>query len=318
MKTFLQILLLFLGLSTIDAQSSIQIQINHLLDAEPFELSANSQNDLNHDFMLERLEYYLSTFIIEHDGGQIIEVEDLYVLIDMAENPENTIIDLGEFDIQTIERVKFHFGIDKVANHADPALWPEDHPLAPKFPSMHWGWAAGYRFIALEGMSGPNVDQMLQFHCIGDEFYKELNFPVTKTEGNVHTVEIEAEYSKLLSNIDISNGLILHGNLGAIQTLAANLQEKVFTAAEITITKDNDLVRTFEVYPNPSPNHQIFLNVDVAGSNPSIQLIDIMGRTILNAPYSSNQLVVPGSGIYFLTLVDVNGKTLASRKVIVQ
>lgn len=321
MKKLLPTILLLLCSFLIYSQSSVTIKINHLLAGEVFERNIDSKNNLNNDFMIDRLEYYLSTFSIVHDEGQVTPIDDLYVLVGMGDKQgpiDPLIIELGEYDIQSIEGINFYFGIDEEANHGDPALWPEGHPLAPRFPSMHWGWAAGYRFIALEGLSGSNIDQELQFHCIGDEFYKELSFPVSLSGENSYEIEIDAEYSNLLSNIDISNGLILHGNLGDIQTLATNLNERVFTAAEVTSLEESELEDFFEVYPNPSTNGIISIKADAVESDNVIQVYDAMGRIILNTTASTQSFNVTESGIYLVSLIDNQGKTVTTRKIIVQ
>lgn len=321
MKTTLQFILLFFCTLSLSAQSSITIKINHLLGGEPFELEMDSKNDLENDFMIDRLEYYLSTFSIVHDGGQITPIEDLYVLVDMGNVPgpvESRLIELGTFDIQNVEGVNFYFGIDEEANHGDPSLWPAGHPLAPKFPSMHWGWAAGYRFIALEGQSGPSIDQELQFHCIGDEFYEEMSFPVSMSGEDSYTVEIDAEYTNLLSHIDISNGKILHGNLGDIQILASNLKEKIFTVAEVTSVEDSELVNSFNVYPNPSTNGFISIMTDAIGNDNIVKVFDVMGRIVSSTAPNTENLNLIESGLYYVSLMDNQGKTLATRKVVVQ
>ena len=321
MKTALQFILFIFLAASISAQSTVKIKINHLLNDEGFELNVDSKNDMDNDFKVDRLEYYLSTFSITHDGGQVTPIEDLYVLVDMGNKVGEvspTFIELGELDVENIEGVNFFFGIDEEANHADPALWPIGHPLAPKFPSMHWGWAAGYRFIALEGLSGPNVDQELQFHCIGDEFYEEMSFPVSMSGEDEYTIEIDAEYSNLLSQIDVSEGLILHGNLNEIQTLATNLKEKVFTVAVVSSVEDSELVNSFEVFPNPSDDGFISIRTDVEGSDHVVKVFDIMGRYVMNTSMSTNNIEIRESGLYYVTLMDNQGKTLATRKVIIQ
>lgn len=317
MKTTLQLLILFLFASTLSAQNNITVKINHLLEGEEFEYDVNSKNDLENDFKLDRLEYYISNFKITHDGGQEIIIDDLYVLVSLTSKAAPTEIDLGEFDVDEVEKVSFFFGIDEEANHADPALWPEGHALAPKFPSMHWGWAAGYRFIALEGLSGPATNQMMQFHCIGDEFFEELEFVVTSSEENTQMVEINAEYTNLLSQIDVSSGLILHGNLGHIKTLANNLKGKVFTSAEVTSVEDNEVVQSFNVYPNPSTNGLFSLDLETSNGSNTLLINDAFGRTIENTSISKKNLTINKSGLYFVSLLGNNGEILATRKVIV-
>ena len=158
MKSTLQCFFLLFVEITLNAQSSVNIQINHLLDGVRFENEINTVNDLGNDFMIDRLQYYISGFSITHDGGQVTEVEDLYVLVSLLNDSESTMIDLGELTFTTLESVNFNLGVDQEANHSDPSLYHPTHALYPKSPSMHWGWTSGYRFIALEGKSGPNVN----------------------------------------------------------------------------------------------------------------------------------------------------------------
>ena len=319
MKTTLQILFAILLSTSTYAQSTVNIQINHLLDGVQFENEVNSTNDLGNDFMIDRLQYYLSGFSLVHNGGQVTEVEDLYVLVSLLESTESSVIELGEFDINNLESIRFHFGVDEQANHADPSLLHPSHALAPQFPSMHWGWAAGYRFIALEGKSGPNIDQELQFHCIGDEFYKELDFPVNMSNESEYLVSIDAEYTNLLKGIDVTGGLILHGNLGEIGTLADNLVENVFSASSTTSTEDSELVNSFEIFPNPVTNGVFTINMDVATSNNNIVIFDALGRSIYRRKQTnSTQIDITTQGMYYVSIADRSGKVLATRKVVVQ
>ena len=228
MNSALQCLILLFVAISLNAQSSVNIQINHLLDGVQYENEVNTVNDLGNDFMIDRLQYYISGFSITHDGGQVTEVKDLYVLVSLLNDSESTMIDLGELTFTTLESVNFNLGVDQEANHSDPSLYHPTHPLYPQSPSMHWGWTAGYRFIALEGKSGPNVNQNIELHCVGDQFYKQLEFDVNMSGEDSYLVELDAEYTNLLSGIDISSGLIIHGNGNPIPTLSNNIIDKLF------------------------------------------------------------------------------------------
>lgn len=302
-----------------NAQSSVKIQINHLLGGVQFENEVNSSNDLGNDFMIDRLQYYLSGFSLIHDGGQTKEIDDLYVLVSLLENSRPTTIDLGEHDINNLESVKFHFGVDEKANHADPSLLNPNHALAPKFPSMHWGWAAGYRFIALEGKSGPNLDQDLEFHCIGDEFYSEMEFSVSMNNQSEYVLTLDAEYTNLLKGIDVTGGLIIHGGTGEVIDLADNIANNVFIIAGTTSTVDSELVNEFEVYPNPVNNGILNINTNVASSNNRIVIFDALGRNIYSGQQMySTQIDITNQGLYYVSITDHSGKVLATRKVVVK
>ena len=319
MKTALHLFALIFCTFVINAQSSVNIKINHFLDGNEFENEVNSTNDLGNDFMIDRLQYYLSGFSITHDGGQITKVEDLYVLVSLLESAAPTLIELGEYDIESLESVSFYLGIDSETNHEDPSILHPSNPLSPKFPSMHWGWASGYRFIALEGKSGPNVDQELQFHCIGDEFYKLMEYEVEMDDKAAYTVEIDAEYKNLLEGIDISGGLILHGNLDEIKTLASNLTEKVFSKSVVTNTVDSELVNSFEIYPNPVLDGRLNIRMEINTTNNLLLVHDALGRIIYSGVQKpSTQIELSNAGLYLLSVTDSKGKVLATRKIVVQ
>lgn len=317
MKTTIHIIALLFIATTMMAQSNVTIKINHFLSGETYENGKVVSNDLEQSFMIDRLEYYLSGFSIVHDGGQVTPIDDIYVLVSLAESSEPTAIDLGDHDINELEAVKFHFGIDEAANHSDPAAYHASHALAPKFPSMHWGWAAGYRFIALEGKSGPSVDQEMQFHCIGDEFYSEMGFPVSMSELDTYEVNIDAEYTELLSEIDIDSGLILHGGLGEIVKLARNIGNRVFNVSSVTSTKDDESIISFNVFPNPTRD---VLNIDLESltENNMLRIYDATGRLVSQKHQADNMSVVLDTkGVYFISIVNEKGEVLASRKAIV-
>ena len=47
--------------------------------------------------------------------------------------------------------LEFQLGLPAVVNHGDPGQWPARHPLNPIVNGLHWGWAGGYVFAAIEG-----------------------------------------------------------------------------------------------------------------------------------------------------------------------
>lgn len=319
MKSTLQCFFLLFVAVTLNSQSSVNIQINHLLDGVRYENEINTVNDLGNDFMIDRLQYYISGFSITHDGGQVTEVEDLYVLVSLLNDSESTMIDLGELTFTTLESVNFNLGVDQEANHSDPSLYHPTHALYPKSPSMHWGWTSGYRFIALEGKSGPNVNQNLELHCVGDQFYQQLEFDVNMSGEDSYLIELNAEYTNLLSGIDVSSGLIVHGNGNPIPTLSNNMIDKLFSLSVSTNTSDSDLFTSFDVYPNPVTNGQLTINLDLASTNNTIRIQDALGRVVLSQSQSNlNTVNLPNSGIYFVSVSDARGTVLATRKLIVQ
>ena len=317
MKQVIQIFTLLLFTVYLNAQSTVNITINHLLNGEQFENEVQASNDLDNDFIIDRLQYYLSGFSITHDGGNIIEISDHYELISMLDNTDPITIELGEHNIQSLEGVSFHLGVDYDNNHADPASWASDHPLAPKFPSMHWGWTAGYRFIALEGKSGPSIDQEMQFHCIGDEFYQPISFEVDMQDLEEYNINLDAEYSNLIKGIDVSNGIILHGSVGEITTLANNLVEEVFSLSDATSSVKQEDIYDLTVYPNPSSGN-INFEYGGASSDVSLTIYNMVGEKIIYQNFERTfEMSIENSGIYIAVLSNNLGEIISKSKFVI-
>ena len=126
-----------------------------------------------------RLQYYISQMEITHDGGQVTPMTDLYILANGLVPKD---FDLGSYAIDEVEKISFYIGVDQQSNHSDPALWPSGHALALQFPTMHWGWAAGYRFAAIEGKAGNGFFFTYQIHALGDQHYGKAELDVTGEE----------------------------------------------------------------------------------------------------------------------------------------
>ena len=208
----------------------------------------------------------------------------------------------------------------------DPASYPSSHPLAPKNPSMHWGWAAGYRFIAFEGFGGSTsgaVTNNFQIHTIDDSNYKtvSMNTPGELEKGHL-TIHINADYLKLFEGINAQNGTISHAATGASKKLMDNLQSIVFSVEGTTATINLDPSIEFAVSPNPS-NGILHLNYDLAKFNFSELFVsDFTGRNISRQfiPGTANdftlEMEVP-NGSYIINVVS-DGKVVVSRKVTIQ
>ncbi len=234
---------------TVFGQSNIKININHLLGDQTFQFDQETSNDMNTPFTVTRMQYYLSGFILEHDGGQVTPINDLYVLVDAG---EETTIDLGQHNISHIENLRFSVGVDTSANHLDPASYAEDHPLAPKFPSMHWGWDPGYRFVAMEGHCESSLDVVYQIHALGDVNYAELSLTIEKeVDESEEVIHIDADYTKAVKGIKVEQGLFTHGEKYEAKTLMLNMVKEVF-AKSIVSSIAPTAFESINVAPNPS------------------------------------------------------------------
>ncbi|MEL6659484.1 MAG: MbnP family protein [Bacteroidota bacterium] len=325
MREKLQLLfcLLLGSFSVLTAQTNVTLNIHHLLGEQNFRLYTLATNNLGNEFDFSRLEYYLAEISLIHDGGQETMIEDRYILVDGA---FATSEDLGAFDITNLEAIRFHIGVDAARNYSDPATYDMDHPLAPQFPSMHWGWVSGYRFLAIEGKSGANLGEVWQIHALLEENYHQTEVLIDRTavDGQL-TIDLDADYLRGLDNIDLDDGVISHGGFGDAKVAIENYRDYVFTASD-NITNTQDLVvadERFSITPNlitrgQSPQflvenpQSITYEVQVTGANG--QVLSGVQRIAVD-----EQVMMPNlqAGIYFLRIYKA-GVFVAAKQFIVQ
>jgi hypothetical protein len=302
------------------AQSDVYLQINHQLGEVPFAFDTEVTNNLGDNFSVDRMEYYLSEITLVHDGGMETSVPDTWVLVDGG---VFTNIYLGSYDLISLEGIRFGVGVDPEHNHEDPSTYPSDHPLAPKSPSMHWGWAAGYRFVAMEGKSGAGLAQTFQIHALGDVNYRltEINTSGTWNEGVLY-VALDGDYTMALKDISVAGGLINHGETGESITCMWNFNTDVFKAGEATVAlalSDVAASTTMWMAPNPAQNSvHIQLN-DLIPATASLIITDMQGKQVGQLPvYKQMQIDLSAyaAGLYQVSVVD-DGRMLAAQQLFI-
>lgn len=306
----------------INAQNSVTLNINHKLGDADFAMNQAAKNNIDHDFKVTRLEYYISEISLIHDGGNETQIEDVWILANASTKTE---VDLGEHNITSVEKIILHVGVDPDHNHLDPSSYQGSHPLAPKSPSMHWGWTAGYRFIAYEGHGGVNLNQLFQLHGLGDNNYFTTEVELDATaDNNALSINLDADYTRALENVSVNSGVIVHGdNLEAKQCLE-NFRDFVFSPASITSSTINfSEVSEFNIFPNPVVNSISIIKLDLeeSGNEYDLTVTSISGKQLQiqhdvldeQTIDFSNQV----SGMYFVNLIK-EGQTIITKKIFVK
>ena len=318
-KLYILLCLLSFAVCDADAQSkNFQLNIHHMLKTDIFELGNSSENNLAHRFQYTRLEYYISEISIIHDGGQETLIEDLWVLANASD--QVTEVDLGMHDIGSVEGLSLHIGVDPDHNHLDPAMWPAGHPLAPQFPSMHWGWASGYRFVALEGYGGDGLDQLFQLHGLGDANYEKTTVLLnSNTSGDKELIELNADYSGALENIPLNGGMIVHSDNAEAKLSVNNFNRFVFTPYNATSSIENlALSNDYKIFPNPVQGDHLNI-INGSADNLRYQISDMQGRVMISSILSDSQINVSNleTGIYVLSLFK-GQENLGFKKIVVE
>ncbi len=304
---------------TATAQTTVKFKINHLLEDQAFAFNQKASNNLDNEFNVKRIEYYISAMSLTHDGGKITKADDVYILVDGGSSVD---VELGKFDITTLESINFSIGVDPGVNNQDPTQWPSNHALAPKSPSMHWGWSSGYRFVAIEGKTGSSLNTTFEIHALGNENFFKVSIPTKGSMDNGSlVVELDADYTEALANIDISSGLVIHGTTDQAVRLLRNFANTVFSSEEgnvntLSIMEAKPFITT-SVYPNPSTGKFIVQLLDKMAGEAEVSILNVTGQTILQQKLSEgiNTVSIADKGVFLVT-VRLNGVTVETKRIL--
>jgi len=317
--TILSFLLLAFAL-TGTAQKKVNLTIKHMLGTTPFAFSTASSNNLSQSFNITRVEYYISQISIIHDGGKLLSVPNKYIL---ANGSANVNEELGTFAVTNVEGIKFYIGVETPANNADPSLWPSTHPLAPKSPSMHWGWSSGYRFIALEGKSGSSLTTTFEMHGLGNPNYFQQTIMATGVNsGSNVTINLDADYTQALYGINVASGPIDHGVDATDLDVIKNFRDRVFKPGTglPTSIKNIESPINVAVYPNPSKGvFQLKTENNISGIT-AAKIVDITGKLMMSIDFKNNQNTefrINNKGTYIINFYSGND-IISNQKIIVE
>jgi hypothetical protein len=323
MKKIFTLIVIALISITANAQKNfpdVILKLNHLLNENTFSKSTTGTNNIDNQFNVSRLEYYISDIVLTHDGGLETKVENYYILVN-ANSPGD--YNLGTFEIDKMEAITFSIGVPSNVNNADPTQWSAGHPLAPRSPSMHWGWASGYRFVALEGKAGASLGTTYEIHALGNKNYFTQKIPMSVEWTDNIVLEINADYSKALKGIPVANGIVTHGEEDEAAKLLRNFQTTVFSNASgegnVLSATQITLNEALAVYPNPS-NGVVNLSFDDKRfANATVAVTDVTGNEIAAEKMVNlgGKILLETKGVYFVTATTNDG-FVARKKVIIQ
>ena len=232
MKKITNVMMVLLIAISMNAQTDVYLKIDHFLGSNAFAFNTTATNNLGNSFNVSRLQYYIAEIKIVHDGGQVTSVPNTWILV----NANSTVNELlGSFNVTTIEAVKFGIGVEQSYNHLDPSSYAMSHPLAPKSPSMHWGWSSGYRFACLEGKADATLSKTWELHGLFDKYYSEIVMPITSKMENGDLVD-----GKMQGIFNYSNEGVTHW---------AGFAKKIFELEKINCTVNE--IETKD-YPTPA------------------------------------------------------------------
>ena len=314
MKRIVLLSLVFGSLSLAGQTKELTLNFHHMMAGESLTDSLVGTNNLGNQFKFNRLQYYVDDIEIIYNQGDTFTYPGVLLIDALAE--EMTSVDLGALDFDSITAVRFAVGVGPDVNNLDPSTYPAAHPLAPQFPSMHWGWAAGYRFVCAEGVGSSAFNQTFELHGLGNGNYAMQTIATSGTMSGSDTLvlDIEADYAELVTDIAVAQGVISHGETGdAFQSLK-NLNNKVFKSAEGNAALNAEELAFVElkVFPNPS-NGRFFLE---GAQGATVEVYNALGSKVAHKEVSGpTRIIIQDSGIY-LMVVSQNGVSTTKKLIV--
>lgn len=315
--------------ATVFAQSNqVKFSFDHKAGADPLVLNQTVFSIWNNKKVkLSRAEFYISEAEIHLQDNATVPLTDQFLLVNAANPTEE--FDLGTWQVETAHGITMHLGVPQSVNHLDPASYPAVHPLSPQNPSMHWGWSAGYRFMAIEGKVDNNGDGVpetaFEFHNLFDALYKTVELTGMKeAENGVLHLHFVLDYAQLFKNMAMTGNLIQHGNAAPNVTMMDNAATQHFVAfPNVSATHEveaNSL--SLKASPNPA-DEQLTIDYALPAFGPlEMILTNKLGQTVhkINGLKSSDSVLLettrlPG-GIYQYAFYE-NGKLLARKQLVI-
>lgn len=188
------------------APSKLSLSVNNMVGNKPFSLDSIYYTTSGRRFKFTAARFHLSSPVLLSNDGPVALNKYLQIKSTVSNYMVDT-IDPGSYT-----GLKFDIGVDSIANHSDPTLWPDDHPLSLMNPAQdNWSWSGGYIFLKLEGrvdssatMNGA-VDKFFFFHIASDVMLTPASLArqFVVDNGASYTFPITVDWGKGIQGLDL-------------------------------------------------------------------------------------------------------------------
>jgi hypothetical protein len=230
--------------TTTDDKSGFTLSFNGMFDGAPI-VYKTGEYEVNN---LEMVRFTNMALILSHvslvkTNDEKVQLGDGYLFVDFVGGKTSTHfenIPFGDY-----KGISFQLGLDSAINHGDPSQWPATHPLSTS-TGLHWGWAGGYIFQALDGTwktdSSATTWNGLSLHTVGDNYVAQkflpYTFSISNTNGMTGQIDLDAvKYFKGTYNIVFAADGSFSHSVGSNEVTLMNKvvanSEKVFKVRSV-------------------------------------------------------------------------------------
>jgi len=300
------ILLIALNLSA----KEVILKINHHNDGQKVVLNDIIYTVNSYETKFQRLQYYMTNFQLIDENNNEINGLEKYVIVDVNTSEYK----IGDVSESNFSKISYNFGIEKSVNNGDPSIWPKGHPLSLENDfeaQMHWGWSAGYRFLAIEGVTKDIFNRwnnVFQFHLVGNQYYSRITNDIKSYEENGKIyIEFNINLTDILYNVNLISDNFIHGSGGSNDVIASNVKNgNVFKTQVLSV---KDLFPELKITPNPANDFINLENGSINITNFEFNIYNSNGEFISNFNANNSNIFDVSNfttGAYYLQITNNN------------
>ena len=221
-------------------KKGITLSFNAEWNGQPLELSKMQYTQPNGEVLMFRTwSLILAKLSLVREDNTEELLGDGYQWINLASG--RTQFNYATVPPGNYKGIRFQLGPDSAVNHGDPTLWPATHPLNANLTGLHWGWAGGYIFQAIDGEYKDNAAATavkgLSFHTATNQFSTQYFLPFNFSLETKHkTASISIDAAVMFSqpnSIVLQNKSVSHSSGAADIALMQKIIENSKTAYRI-------------------------------------------------------------------------------------
>ena len=318
MYRFIIPLFIVLCSASLSAQNFVRTSFLFHNAGQPFGLNETITAYNGVDYSVQSMAFFMSRVKITHDGGQVTALDTNEVYYVNFNVPE---IILGSFNISQVESITFDVGVPEYLNHLDISQYPIHHPLAFHDPTMHWGWAAGYMHMVMNGKGDDNNDGSptvaYELNCLGDDNVPTATITTTATVNpdNSRTIFLICNVDEWLRETDPATTGAMHGSNGVNATVMSNVENHpVFTSPATASLVGKEQIN-ISISQSSVGTELSWIDSHVV----SYRLLDADGRVLDQGESNGQQLLFTelSSGLHIVQLMNDKSGLIGTAKWIV-
>jgi cytochrome c peroxidase len=185
-----------------------------------------------------RLDFLVSEIRLRSTNGSWVNLSNQFAYISTREKRTTFLLTgVPEGDYQTLH---FNVGVPPEKNHQDPADFTAQHPLNPNVNGLHWSWAGGYVFLALEGnwLRHDGEQGGYSYHLATDEHLMTVELPFALQLKSDGQIKLALDVGKIFSepNLIALSDATTSTHSRTNDPLAAQLRENIEHAFSVLQT----------------------------------------------------------------------------------